>query len=517
MILVSAAEMRRLDRLTIEKYGTPGYTLMQRAGRGATALLRQVFPRARRARVVICAGHGNNGGDGFVIGRELKAAGAAVEVHLLGAAAGVKGDAARALAAYRRARGKIVECTAAADLKVLGERLTGAAVAVDAIFGTGLKGEVKGIPRQAIELLNDSQTPVFAVDIPSGLDSDRGVPLGAAVRARATATFGFAKLGQVSYPGVDLVGRLGVIDIGIAPQAVEEVRPAARLLEAMDAAALVPRRQAAAHKGDAGHLLVIAGGRGKTGAAMLAARAATRAGAGLVTLAGPASQQPILAGGVLEAMTELLPDEDGRLGFDEGALAQLCEGRDAVVFGPGVGTGPGADKTLAWLLDRLEVPLVLDADGLNCAARDVSRLGRARGPVLVTPHPGEMARLLGSSTRQVQADRPGSARALAAAQRCTVVLKGARSLIAGADGSLAVNPTGNPGMASGGMGDVLSGILGALLGQGLSPFDAACLGVYAHGLAADLATESIGPIGIIASDVFEHFPRALRRLLDDVA
>lgn len=512
MQLVTVAQMRALDRLTIERYGTPGYTLMQRAGRGAVAVLLAEFPRRGGGRVVVCAGRGNNGGDGFVIARELRRRRIPVEVFLLGTAREVRGDAARALAEYRRAGGTVEPCRSARHISALRSRLRGAAVAVDAIVGTGLTGPVDGVPAEVIALLNGSGTPVFAVDIPSGLDADRGVPLGPAVRARATATFGFAKIGQVTYPGIEYVGRLAVVDIGIAAEAVEAVAPRARLLEDGDMGPLVPVRAPTAHKGDTGHLLVIAGGLGKTGAAKLCALGAARAGAGLVTAAVPASQQPVVAAGLLEAMTAVVADRAGEVDFDPAALAQLLDGKRAVAVGPGIGTGAGARATVEWLLEHAAVPVVVDADGLNCLAGRVDRIGGASAQVVLTPHPGEMARLTGLATAEVQADRVAAARRLAGAQRCTVVLKGARTVIAGADGAVAVNPTGNPGMASGGMGDVLTGILGGLLAQGLGPVEAAGLAAYVHGMAADEAAADHGVIGLIASDVIDRIPRVLRRL-----
>ncbi len=511
MILVTAAEMRSLDELAIRKYRVPGFRLMQRAGRGAAKVLLQRLRPGRRERVAVCVGRGNNGGDGLIVARELKAKGVAVDVFSLAEPDAFRGDAARALAAFQRVRGKI-EFVTAASLPAFRARLRNAAVVVDAIFGTGLRGPVEGLAAQVIESINEAGVPVLAVDIPSGLDADRGVPLGCAVRATATATFGFAKVGMAVYPGVEYAGELHVVDIGIPPEAVREIAPRTHLIESGDAAQLVPRRRPTAHKGDAGHVLVIAGGRGKTGAGVLAARAATRTGAGLVTLAGPASQQPILAAGVLEAMTALLPDRDGQIGFDSHALAKLTEGKRAVVFGPGIGTHEDAVRTLEWLINHLSVPLVIDADGLTCAVPLLRRLREARPPLVLTPHPGEMARLTGAGTTAVQVDRVGAARDFAAQHRCTLVLKGARTVVAASDGSVAINPTGNPGMASGGMGDVLAGMVGALLAQGLQPFDAARLAVFAHGLAADRVARERGQIGLLASDVIERVPPTLHAL-----
>jgi NAD(P)H-hydrate epimerase len=513
MRLVTAAEMRTLDRLTIEG-GTPGHVLMERAGAGATAVFLQCVPRLRRrgARALIVAGKGNNGGDGFVIARLLKQRGVRVQVALLGRAADVGGDALRNLRAYTRRRGALVEVTDEAGLARLAAMAAGVDAVVDAIFGTGLRDEVRGLPAAAIEIINTCGAPVLAVDIPSGLDADTGRPLGVAVQAEATATFGFAKVGQVQHPGIRHCGALAVVDIGIADAALAAVPARTALLDASTAARLVPRRDAEAHKGDCGHVLVLAGSFGHTGAAHLAARGAGRAGAGLVTLVGPASLYPVYAAGVREAMTASLPDDGGRIRFDPEPLAALVAGKTAVVVGPGLGTHEGAAATVRWLLEHTTLPAVLDADALTILARDLAPLRAARGRTVLTPHPGEMSRLAGLDTATIQADRVETARRFATAQGCTLVLKGARTVIADADGRAWINPTGNPGMASGGMGDVLAGVIGGLLAQRLAPAEAACLGVHVHGLAADRAAAD-GEIGLLAGDVAEGLRPAMASLL----
>ncbi|HXQ24094.1 MAG TPA: NAD(P)H-hydrate dehydratase [Candidatus Acidoferrales bacterium] len=511
MILVTAAEMRRLDELTIQR-GTPGHVLMERAGAGATAALLAQFPHVRRRRVLICAGKGNNGGDGFVIARLLRRKGVRSEIVLLGRQADVKGDAARMLAMLGRARVPIVECTAAREFAALPERFEDAALLVDAVFGTGLNAPVEGRHADVLHMMNASGVPIFAVDMPSGLDADHGTPLGVAIQAEATATFGFAKIGQVIYPGIEHVGALAVVDIGIAPAAVAEVQPRTQLLELHDVAPLVPRRAPEAHKGTCGHVLVIAGSRGRTGAARLAAHAACRTGAGLTTLAGPASVNDVLSVGVPEAMTALLADADGAVRFDEGGMRRVLEGKTAVVVGPGIGTHNDAEKLVRFLLTEVDLPMVVDADALTCVARDVAMLRGAKARAVLTPHPGEMARLLGKDTTAVQGDRIGTARRFAVEHGCVLILKGARSVIAAPDGGVWINPTGNPGMASGGMGDALSGILGGLLAQGLGLEEAARLGVYLHGEVADQVAAQRGEIGLLASDVIESIPAGLQRL-----
>ena len=509
MELVSASQMRELDRLMIEEFGTPGHVLMERAGEGACAMLLRVFPHIRKkaARVVVFAGKGNNGGDGLVIARLLRKRGVKTSVFLLCRCEEVGGDARRNLDAYQRGRSKVKEVTDAAALAVVAPEVEKAGCVVDALLGTGLRSDVSGLYADAIEMMNACGVPVFSVDIPSGLDADSGRPLGVAVQAEATATFGFAKVGQVVHPGVRHCGSLDIIDIGIAEGAVERCPPRGLLLGATALKPLLPSREDDAHKGIAGHLLVIAGSQGKAGASILATRAGLRGGAGLVTLAGPRSINSICAGAAHEAMTEAWPERAGEIAFDPDRLATAVEGKAAVVAGPGLGTAPAVRRLVTALLRQGTAPLVLDADALNVLAVDLAPLRRAQADVVLTPHPGEMARLAGIDAAAVQVDRVGVACAFAEKHECVVVLKGARTVVADADGFFWINPSGNCGMASGGMGDVLAGVIGALLAQGMPAAEAACCGVYIHGLAGDLAAES-GSIGILASDLVDALPRA---------
>jgi NAD(P)H-hydrate epimerase len=513
MLAVTSAEMRELDRLAIEVHGIPGHVLMERAGTGAAALFWKQFPRVRRHPVVI-AGKGNNGGDGFVVARHLLRRGVRCDVVLLARAAEVHDDAARNLRAFTRARGRLLEAPGVEGVGIVRAALEGKQAVIDAILGTGLNAEVRGPLAEVIALLNASGLPVFAIDIPSGLDADRGIPLGIAVQAEATATFGFPKIGQLLYPGADHVGALGIVDIGIPREAVATVAPRTWLLEAAAAGAMLPRRRRDSHKGDAGHLLIVAGGQGKCGAATLAARGGLRAGAGLTTLALPAG---VSHGGVptpAEVMTATLPAASDGLYATPSAqeLAALLAGKASVVTGPGIGVGTGTRALVGQLVETCACPLVLDADALNCIAEDPALLQRRNGPTVLTPHPGEMGRLIERSASDVQAARLESARQLADETGACVVLKGARTVVADPDGFTLINPTGNPGMASGGMGDALAGVIGALCAQGLSAADAAALGVYVHGLAADLAAAALGgEIGLTASDVIDALPRAIAR------
>jgi NAD(P)H-hydrate epimerase len=517
MIVVTAEQMREMDRLTIQKYGVPSLILMERAGAAIAQAIVERFERNAKKGVLVVAGKGNNGGDGFVVARLLKKKGIPAEVVLLARREDLSGDAAHHLGAYLKLKGKVTE-VGAENLGLLRERFSKNALIVDAILGTGMKSEVRGLYAEAITSINASGLPVVAVDIPSGLDTDRGTPLGGAIQAEMTVALGYPKLGEVIYPGLDYVGDLAVADIGIDPRAVDQVAPKVELLERETVRRLVPRRHPDTHKGTYGHALIVAGARGKTGAAIMACRAAMRAGAGLVTLAAPRSLNDIFAGALIEVMTEMLREngaEEVEAPGDED-WRRMLERKDALLFGPGIGVSDATRSMARWLLRNLSIPWVIDADGLNNLALEADRLRRARTPPVLTPHPGEMARLTGKKTSEVNADRVGVARSFAVENHCHVVLKGARTVIATAQGKVFINPTGNPGMASGGMGDVLAGVLTALLGQGMSAEDAMTLGVYLHGYVGDRVASTRGEIGLIASDIVDGLPSGLRALAAEV-
>ncbi|MGE5219419.1 MAG: NAD(P)H-hydrate dehydratase [Chloroflexota bacterium] len=516
MLVVTAEQMREMDRLTIQKYGVPSLTLMERAGAGiAQAILARLARNAKRG-VLVVAGKGNNGGDGLVVARLLKKKRISCEVALLARQDELSSDAAHNLRAFLRLKGKVHEIVGD-NFESLSRLIGKNGLIVDAILGTGIKSEVRGRLAEAITLINTAGLPIVAADIPSGLDTDSGRPLGVAVQAEMTVALAFPKLGEVVYPGVSYGGELVVAAIGIDERAIAAVAPQTELLTRETMHWLVPRRQADTHKGSYGHVLVIAGARGKTGAAIMACRAAMRTGAGLVTLAAPRSLNNILAGALVEVMTEPLrengAEEMEALGDDE--WRALLARKDVLLLGPGIGVNPATQNITRWLLRNLDVPWVIDADGLNNLALEIERLRHAKVPPVLTPHPGEMARLIGKENSAVNADRVGVARAFALEHRCHVVLKGARTVIATAEGKIFINPTGNPGMASGGMGDVLSGILAALLGQGLSAEDAMKLGVYLHGFVGDQVAARQGEIGLVASDIIQGLPAGMNALASE--
>jgi ADP-dependent NAD(P)H-hydrate dehydratase / NAD(P)H-hydrate epimerase len=515
MLIVTAEQMREVDRLTIQKYGVPSLTLMERAGEAVAQAMLGRFTRNAKKGVLIIAGKGNNGGDGLVVARLLKKKRIPCEVALLARQDELSPDAAHNLRAYLKLKGKVTEISAA-SLSLLSGRISKNALIVDAILGTGIRSEVRGLFADAIALTNSSGLPVVAVDIPSGLDTDKGIPLGVAIQAEMTVALAFPKLGEVIYPGAKYAGELVVADIGIDERAVAEVAPKTELLEREMIRWLVPRREPDTHKGSYGHVLVLAGSRGKTGAAILSSRAAMRSGAGLTTLAAPRSLNNIFASALVEVMTELLRDNAAEevepLSDDE--WRRLLERKNVLLFGPGIGVNHATQNILRWLLRNLAVPWVIDADGLNNLVLEIDRLRHAKVPPVLTPHPGEMARLTGKTTSEVNADRVGIARSFAVEHRCHLILKGARTVIAAPDGRVSINPTGNPGMASAGMGDVLAGMLAGLLGQGLAPEDATRLGVYLHGFVGDRVAETKGQIGLIASDIVDGLPSGMRVLSD---
>jgi NAD(P)H-hydrate epimerase len=514
MYLVTSAEMQAMDRLTIESFGLPGRILMENAGREATRLFLSHFAESARRGVGVLAGRGNNGGDGYVMARCLAQKGYPVKVYLLAPAGKVKGDAAANLKLLAPLGVPVIELPDERALAVHLEEMRSAAVWIDAVFGTGLSAEVKGLFRTAIEFVNQLSRPVFAVDIPSGLSADTGRPLGACIRAHVTAAFAFPKLGHVLLPGAEHCGKLEVADIGIPPHIADSVAPRQFLITAGDVRAYLPPRPADAHKGRTGHLLVVAGSPGKTGAAAMTAMAALRAGAGLVTLGIARSLNPVTETLMLEAMTAPLPDSGtGVLGPSaREALLALAQGKSCLAVGPGLGPAPETGEMVRDLIRSSPAPLVIDADGLNHLAGHVDVLKQLAVAAVLTPHPGEMARLLGSTAAAVQQDRIGCARDLAVGCRVHVVLKGARTVVAHPDGGVHVNPTGNAGMASGGMGDVLTGAIAGLITQGIRPELAARAAVYLHGAAGDSLARSVGPWGYLAGEVMNALPAELARL-----
>lgn len=502
---LTAAEMRAVDAAAAQ-HGMPGSVLMENAGEALTqAALKEAAPDGR---FFILCGLGNNGGDGLVVARKLSGLGRTVFVELTGEGSALKGDALRNLEALR--------ACGVAPAPILPELQAGPGdVVVDALLGTGLSRAPEGRIADAIGRISAwraSGAKVVAADLPSGLDSDTGHPHSPCVTADVTTAFGYVKLGQAMEPGASRCGRLEVVDIGI-PRAAESVAPApgVYLLEESDVRGRIPQRKRDSHKGTFGHVLLIAGSWGKTGAAALAAMGALRGGVGLVTVATrPEALVPVMQHAPEIMGVELV--DDGPLGHrDLNALLEAAEGKQAVVIGPGIARGDDTWKLIGQLLEEITCPVVLDADALNALVGHLELLRKAKGDLLLTPHPGEMGRLLNLTNAEVQKNRVALTRAFAKDHQVVLALKGARTLIGVPDGTVFINPTGNPGMATGGTGDVLAGLCGALLAQGLPVEDAAVAGVWVHGLAGDLAKERRGEMGLIASDLLDGLGEAWRR------
>ncbi len=514
MRLCSAKEMAAVDQHAINELGVPGAVLMENAGRACCDQFEQAFGSLFPGPVLVMAGKGNNGGDGYVMARVLADRGWRVETLVLGSEAAISGDA-RIMLDILNALALPVDFIADSEQLRGDFARTDWPIIVDAVFGTGLNSAVRGLQREAIRLINASAAAVFAVDIPSGVDGSSGRVLGLAVDAELTVTFDHAKIGHGSRPGADCVGQLKVVDIGIPRQLRPQLSSRVRLLDEADARALLPTRATDGHKGSFGHLLVVAGSPGKTGAAALAGNCAARSGCGLVTVATPAAVHDIIEVKLTEAMSCPLADQDGLLSFAaRPQLEALLSGRQAVAVGPGLGQSAELARLLGWLIGHVRVPLVIDADGLNLLAGQLELLQQPdRAPLVLTPHPGEMSRLCGLSVAEIEANRFECAAAFAAQYNVVLLLKGARTVIAAADGRVDINTTGNDGLAAGGSGDVLTGLIGGLLAQGMDAFAAASLGAWLHGRAAELIAETSGTAGMIATDLISHLPVARHELL----
>jgi hydroxyethylthiazole kinase-like uncharacterized protein yjeF len=514
MRVLNTQQMREADRRTIDEIGIPSIVLMENAGRQAVAAMEAAFDGLANSRVGVLCGRGNNGGDGFVVARTLIQRGIETMVFLLGSVAEVRGDARTNLEVLGRIGLTVVEITDAQEWELHFSEISECDLLVDALLGTGFHGHLTGLLETVVADVNDLPVPVVAIDLPTGLSADTHETGSDAIVAAMTVTLAAPKIPLVLPPADTHVGDLVIADIGIPLPLLDEVEgPYIELLTRERMRELVTVRTPEAHKGDFGHLLIVAGSFGKTGAAHLAAIGALRSGAGLVTIATPRSCVPVIASMGPEYMTLALEETpDG--GIDFAALDRVLDFKcDIIAAGPGLGTDPSTAAFVQGLVERAGVPLVLDADALNAFAGDPDRLmGRDGVDVIITPHPGEMARLLETTVEAVQKDRLNAAREFAAAHRLHVILKGHRTIIAGPDDRAFINLTGNPGMATGGTGDVLTGMIAAFFAQ-LLDAEAACkLGVFLHGAAGDLAEAESGETSLIATDLAAHIGDALVEL-----
>jgi NAD(P)H-hydrate epimerase len=514
MRVLNSAQMRAADRRTIEEIGIPALVLMENAGRQVVAAIEAMHADLLERQVAVLCGRGNNGGDGFVVARTLVQRGVSVSVFLIGRVADVRGDARINLEILGRLGLTVVEIDDSQAWELHSSEVSDCSLIVDAIFGTGLNAPISGLVESVIADVNASGITVVSIDLPSGLSADTAEPIGQSIEADTTVTLGAPKLPLVLPPGEARAGNVVIADIGIPAEVIEGLDgPRVVLLTRGGMRELVTPRAPESHKGDFGRVLVVAGSRGKTGAAHLAAIGALRSGAGLVTVATPSTCQPVVAAMGPEYMTEALVEApDG--GLDPARVEEVLElARDVLAIGPGLGRAPATRRFITSLVDKATMPLVIDADGLNAFIEDPDRLaGREGRDVIITPHPGEMARLVGMSTDEVQSSRMEIARNFAVAHHVYVVLKGHRTLVATPDDRVFINPTGNPGMATGGTGDVLTGMIAAWLAQ-LLDAEAACkLAVYLHGMAGDLAEADEGEVAMTASDLAGHISDAILEL-----
>jgi ADP-dependent NAD(P)H-hydrate dehydratase / NAD(P)H-hydrate epimerase len=511
MKILTSREMREIDRTAIEDLGIPGAVLMENAGLQVVRTIREFFPDPEEHRVVIVAGKGNNGGDGFVVARHLSNIGGRPEVLLLASKGEVKGDAATNLGIALKSGIPGTEVRTPAEWKRARNKVFQAAIIVDAVFGTGLLKPLDGLYARVVADINEARGLKVAVDIPSGLSTDTFEMIGPCVEADLTVALAAPKIAHVFTPAANCVGELVIAAIGIPPFLLD--RPELKL-EFVGEEAVRPffrPRKKDSHKGTYGHLLAICGAVGKTGAAVLAGKAALTMGAGLVTVATAESALPIVARSAAELMTEPLA-ETSKKAIAREALPraiELLKGKNAVLIGPGISTDPSTGEFVRGLLPRIKVPVVIDADGLNIIASDPGILRRLRQPAVLTPHPGEFARLTGRTVPEVLRDRLTMTPEFAAKYGVHVVLKGYRTLTAAPDGRVFVNPTGNPGMATGGTGDVLSGMIAAQIIQEKDVLGAVLSAVFAHGLAGDIGADRVSEKALTAGHIIRYLPQAL--------
>jgi hydroxyethylthiazole kinase-like uncharacterized protein yjeF len=503
MKILSSEQMRNIDRRATESFGVPSIVLMENAAIAVVEATFEHFPEAERA--AIFCGPGANGGDGFAVARHLENRGMVPLVFLLGDRAKYSGDARTNLTVCERMAMPIYEITDADSLDRCLARASETDVVIDAIFGTGLNRVPEGLYAEAIRGLQSLRVPVVAVDVPSGANASTAEPFDPCVQAEVTVTFAQPKLCHVFEPAAMYCGEVIVADIAIPHAAVDDEDVHLALIAPDDLRPLVAPRLAETHKGTYGQVVIVGGSPGRAGAAVLAARGAIRSGAGLVRVATDAAGAAIVTAASPEAVTSII-------GRDVAAVAELLQKKDAVLIGPGLADDDEAYAFARALIATIDIPSVIDASALNAFAGRAAELHPHGSSRILTPHPRELSRLLGRTTEEIQRDRIGAVRDAAALTGCIVVLKGHLTLVAEPDGHVAVNPTGNPGMATGGMGDVLGGAIVALLARGNDPFEAACAGVYLHGLAGDMAKEDLGDTGLSPLDVAERLPLAMQRL-----
>ena len=499
MKILDAEQMRNIDRRTTERFGVPSIVLMENA---AIAVVDAIFEHyAESDRVALVCGTGANGGDGFAVARHLENRGVVPVIVIVGDRDAIRGDARTNLDICERLGIPIYEIRDSAGVETALAHAADADLVVDALFGTGLNRAPAGVQADVIRGLAELRIPVLAIDLPSGANASSPQPFEPCVQAEVTVTFAAPKVCHVFEPAALYCGEVIVADISIPEIAIDDEAVTLALITPKDVQPHVAPRLSATHKGTYGHVGVIAGSPGRSGAAVMCARGALRTGAGLVTVMTDPETAKLVHAGSIESMT-----------YSGTSLDDFLHNKSAALVGPGLPDDESAYANTRAIVDAITLPLLLDASGLNAFASRANEINPRGLPRVITPHPGELARVLGSDTKSINDDRIGAARAAARACNCVVVLKGHQTLVAEPDGHVFVNPTGNPGMATGGMGDVLAGVIAALLARGTDPLDAACAGVYLHGLAGDILAEEIGDIGLTATEVADRVTDAIQRI-----
>lgn len=506
--VVTAKEMAEMDRYAIEKIGIPGMVLMENAGRKVVSVIKEMLGTVENKNIIIFCGKGNNGGDGYVVARDLLNMGANVQTYLVGRFEDVKDDAKRNLLILKSLGYGVLQISRLEHI----ESHMGAHLVVDALLGTGVKGALKGFMSEIADHVNKIDAPIVAIDLPSGVETDTGAVSGACVRASATITMAFVKRGLLLSPGREHAGRVVVADIGIPKSIIKERTVKCFRVDRKYIKNVLPQRTSDTFKNRCGQVFLLAGSVGLTGAAALSSEAVLRIGAGMAMLGIPKSLNSIIEEKLTEVMSMPLPETDAQsLSFESKKMvAERFPWANVLALGPGLSTHGDSTKLVKWILRNFDKPIVLDADAINCIAEQSEVLKRAKGPLILTPHPGELSRLIGLSTKEILADPIEVVQKHARNLNVILVLKGAPTIIGSPDGYVFINSTGNPGMATAGMGDVLTGVIAGLVAQGMSPLDGALAGVYLHGLAGDISKSKMGEAGLIAGDVLQNLPLAMR-------
>lgn len=518
MKVITGSEMQNIDKRAVQDFKVPSLLLMENAGKKVCDEMLKFIPEIDSKIVGIFSGKGNNGGDGFVIARILAKRKIQVKVFLLGKKVEVSGDAKVNLNKLIKEKIDVKEITSLKDFEHLKSNAKDIDIVIDAVLGTGFKGSASGLLGRTLDFINDLKKPVISVDLPSGVNADTGEVAGSCVSATITVTLGLPKIGLLLFPGTNYVGKMIVGDIGLPKELLDNKEKACvEFVEFSDIKSILPKRLPTVHKGSVGRVLTVAGSVGYTGAAALTSNAVLRSGAGLVVLAMPASLNNILAMKLTEVITRPLPEtKNGTLSLgSEKIINELSKDFQVLCLGPGIGRDKETWQLVRKLISTSKIPIVLDADGINAIASSTDILKNKKCSIIVTPHPGEMGRLINSSVENVQSHRLDIARNFAVKYGVTVVLKGANTVISSPAGKVYINSTGNSGMATAGSGDVLTGMISGFLAQGVKEVDACRMAVYIHGLSGDLVKEEKGEFGMIASDILNNIPRAIKQILNN--